>query len=150
MKFIRPEASAGRFLPPLNGANRSCMYSGPTCVRVDIVFSLSYGGRSDVLKDALQQIRQAEVEAAEIVAQARHEANQVRERTAREIRDREEAARKASAARRQDLMAEAEERGRRKAADLLELNRVRIRKLRDTADERRADAVSEITRGLIG
>jgi vacuolar-type H+-ATPase subunit H len=103
-----------------------------------------------VLKDALQQIRLAEEEAAEIVAGARHEANQLRERTARDLRGREEAALQASAARRRERMDEAEERGRRKAADLLEVNRGRIGKLRQAAETRRPEAVQAIVRRLIG
>lgn len=103
-----------------------------------------------MLKDSIQQIRQAEDEAAAIAAQVRHEANQLRERTALEIRAREEAARKASASRRQDMLAAAEERGRQKAADLIEVNRGRIRKLREAADARRTAAAREITRRLTG
>lgn len=103
-----------------------------------------------MLKDAIQQVRQAEEEAATIVAQARHEANQIGERAAREIRAREEAARKASASKRQEMLAAAEERGRRKAADLLEVNRGRIRKLREAAEGRRDAAAREILRRLTG
>lgn len=103
-----------------------------------------------MIKQALEEIQHAEEEAAEVVARARHEANQLREKTVRQAREATAESRRDVAERRDALIAEGEARGKKRAEEVLDANRTRIGDLLEGAEANRAAAVEAIARRLSG
>jgi V/A-type H+/Na+-transporting ATPase subunit G/H len=105
-------------------------------------------GRAAVLRKALESIRDAENQAANIVKQAHKQAAELRDESSQTIRSMEESAKTQIAHRRKALLNEAEERGSSRAQELITAAKKHIEDLRVQAATRAEQAADRILEEL--